>query len=204
MAEIRLIDVADPPEVWLHLGFAVEDGGCRVGTTAVRLGAAGDGVTGWELTGAPGLDELPLAAGAPAAPAGDGPEHPNGVVSLDHVVVTAPDLDHTIDAFEQAGVPLRRIRDIGTPDRPAVQAFFKMGDVVVEVVGSPGRPGPGSARFYGLAFTVADLDATARLLGDRLGPAKPAVQPGRRIATLDRRAGSTVPIAFMSPAPSRS
>ena len=48
---------------------------------------------------------------------------------------------------------------------------------------------------------MADLDATARYLGDRLHPAKGAVQPGRRIATLDRGAGSTVAMAFMSPGP---
>ncbi|MBV9662995.1 MAG: glyoxalase, partial [Actinobacteria bacterium] len=59
--------------------------------------------------------------------------------------------------------------------------------------------GDGPARFYGLAFTVADLDATAAYLGDRLRPAKDAVQPGRRIATLDKSAGSSVAIAFMSP-----
>jgi hypothetical protein len=54
-------------------------------------------------------------------------------------------------------------------------------------------------RFWGLAMTVADIDACAALLGDRLGPVKDAVQPGRRIATLRHEAcGLTVPIAFMS------
>jgi hypothetical protein len=54
-----------------------------------------------------------------------------------------------------------------------------------------------------LAFTVAELDATARFLGERMRPPKEAVQPGRRIATLDRSAGSTVAMAFMSPDPGR-
>ena len=82
-----------------------------------------------------------------------------------------------------------------------VQVFFRLGEVVLEVVGGPQPSGDGPARFFGLAFTVADLDATARYLGDRLHPAKGAVQPGRRIATLDRGAGSTVAMAFMSPGP---
>ena len=43
------------------------------------------------------------------------------------------------------------------------------------------------------------VDATAAYLGDRLHRAKDAVQPGRRIATLDKEAGSTIAIAFMSP-----
>jgi hypothetical protein len=73
-----------------------------------------------------------------------------------------------------------------------------LGETIAEVVGPPSGSSPGPARFYGLAFTVADLDATALFLGERLRPAKDAVQPGRRIATLDRAVGSTVPLAFMS------
>ncbi|HMF82034.1 MAG TPA: hypothetical protein VKI01_02020 [Acidimicrobiia bacterium] len=56
-------------------------------------------------------------------------------------------------------------------------------------------------RFYGIAFTVRDLAATAAALGKRLGAVKQAVQPGRRIATLRREAGAGVPLAFMSPEP---
>ena len=60
-------------------------------------------------------------------------------------------------------------------------------------------------RLWGLSPTVADLEACARLLGDRLGPIKEATQPGRRIATLRHGAcGLTVPIAFMSPEPTRA
>jgi hypothetical protein len=44
---------------------------------------------------------------------------------------------------------------------------------------------------------------TARVLGDRLGEPRPAVQEGRTIATLKRDAGSSVPLAFMTPAASR-
>jgi hypothetical protein len=81
------------------------------------------------------------------------------------------------------------------------QAFFKLGEVILELVGPKEPSGDGALRFYGLAWTVRDLDATAAFLGDRLKPAKDAVQPGRRIATLASTAGSTVPHAFMSPEP---
>ena len=69
----------------------------------------------------------------------------------------------------------------------------------MEIVGSATASLPGQAWFYGLAFTVADLDVAAAFLGERLRPAQNAVQTGRRIATLDRSAGSTIPLAFMSP-----
>jgi hypothetical protein len=51
-----------------------------------------------------------------------------------------------------------------------------------------------------LAYTVQDLDATARLLGENLGRVKDAVQPGRQIATLRHKEfGMSVATAFMSP-----
>jgi hypothetical protein len=93
---------------------------------------------------------------------------------------------------------LKRTRATGTPKRPMTQAFFTLASTIVEVVGPTDRSGPGDATFYGLAYTVADLDKTAAFLGSRLRPAGDAVQQGRRIATLDRAAGSTIPLAFMS------
>ena len=151
---------------------------------------------------------LTTSPGAPAlrsgiTPKGGAAQHPNGVIALDHVVIRTPDLDRTIQAFESAGVSLRRIREIGPPERPNAQAFFKLGDIVIEVVGPTVDVRPGPARFWGLAFTVADLDATAAHMGGLLERAKEAVQPGRRIATLDRAAGSTVAMAFLSRAPLR-
>ena len=165
----------------------------------VGFGGAPAGVTGWFVDGADGLAELPVVESA--AGAEPTPRHPNGVTALDHIVVATPDMTRTIAAFETAGIPLRRTRDIGTEARPAMQAFFKLENTIVEVVGSANESRPRPAHFYGLAFTVADLDETAARLGSLLKPAKDAVQRGRRIATLDRAAGSTVPIAFMSPRP---
>lgn len=62
-----------------------------------------------------------------------------------------------------------------------------------------GGPAPGDARLWGLTLAVEDLDAAAALLGDRLGHVKDAVQPGRRIATVRREAGLSVPVALMTP-----
>lgn len=197
MAEIASLSIGDPPELWEDLGFVVDEGGSWISGICHRLGVAGRGVSAWTLRDGGGIAELPLDDG-PAPPARPTPSHRNGVIALDHVVIGTPDLARTIDAFESVGVRLRRTRDTGTPDRPTRQAFFRLGETIAEVVGPPNRSSPGPAGFYGLAFTVADLDATASFLGERLRPAKEAVQPGRRIATLDRAVGSTVPLAFMS------
>ncbi len=82
------------------------------------------------------------------------------------------------------------------------QVFFRLGEVILEVIGAPDKSGEGDAGFFGLAHTVADLDAVAKLLGPALGNVKDAVQPGRRIATLRHRdVGMSVATAFMSPEP---
>jgi hypothetical protein len=197
MSEIAALVVADPPELWEGLGFAIDDGACWISGIRHELGVSGKGVVAWSLRGSESLCELPVSESIP--PLGrPNAQHPNGVIALDHVVVATPDLGRTIEAFEAAGIRLRRTRDVGTPQRPTKQAFFKLGETIVEVVGPAIATQAGPARFYGLAFTVADLGETAAFLGDRLRPAKDAVQTGRRIATLDFAAGSTVPLAFMS------
>jgi hypothetical protein len=200
MVTIASAFLADPPEVWRDLGFVVEDGGtCWVSGLGFRLGSGEKKLSRWALRdweGPDAVDGLPTERSEdPPQPT---PAHPNGVTELDHLVVMTPDIGRTTAAIEAAGLELRRTRDTDQYGPPFRQTFFKLGDVVLEVIGPVEPRDDRPARFYGLAFTVADLDATAEFLGDRLHPAKDAVQPGRRIATLDRDAGSSVPIAFMS------
>lgn len=182
MRELAALFVGDPPDVWDAMGFLVDDGAVAVSGVALRLGRPEPGLSGWELRDGPG--------GTPT------PEHPNGVTDIDHVVLMASDLDATIDDLSAEGHDLRRIRDAGNGVR---QAFFRLGPVILEVVGPVDSSG-----LWGITFTVRDIDATAAFLGDRLGAVKDAVQPGRRIATLARSAGSTVPIAFIARSGPRS
>jgi len=150
------------------------------------------------------LDGLPTDR-SNAAPARGVPQ-PNGVLAVDHVVAFTPDLDRTADALRAAGLTFRRLREEPTPGGAPRQAFFRMGEVLLEVVQAP----PGSriarrpdlpARLWGISCLVADLDATAAHLGPLLGEPRDAVQPGRRIATLRREAGLGPAVAFISPAP---
>jgi hypothetical protein len=182
--------VADAADAWEGAGFTVDEGSvCRVGGVAVRLiGRDGStGIVGWSLGGLPNdsfddVDGVPITApsGAVSAPA----QHPNGVVAIDHVVLMSPDLSRTVEAFGTIGVLPRRTRDAELGGRPIRQIFFRMGEVVVEVVGSPDANGEGPSTLWGITYTVADIDATASFFGDRIGPVKDAVQPGRRITTL--------------------
>lgn len=214
MGTVAEIVVGDDPQAWRSIGFAVDDDGlCRVGGTRIVLAGATDerdrGILGWTLAGVRvpdgGLDGLPTVAAPPpeesAAAGASPPRHRNGVVQIDHVVAFTADLDRTTAAIEAAGVAARRTRAAG---RGRLQRFFRLGEVVLELVGPEEPAGERPAAFWGLAFTVADIDATAAELGNRVGAPKPAVQPGRRIATLRKDDTVSVPIAFMSGAPARS
>lgn len=201
------LTVADAPGSWAALGFEVDGDACVVGDVRIRLAGteAGKGLTGWSLRGFGGgeLDGLPTARSDRPPPA-EQPRHPNGIAAIDHVVAISPDLDRTVAALQAAGLDLRCIREEPTPAGAPRQAFFRLGAVILEVVQAPeeatertggGRP----AFFWGLAFIAPDLDATVAGLGDHVGEIRPAVQPGRRIATLRRSAGLSVPVALMTP-----
>jgi hypothetical protein len=133
------------------------------------------------------------------------PTHPNGVVALDHIVASSPALDRTVRALQAAGLELRRIREQPTPAGAPRQAFFRLGDEILEVVQEPDRAAvedshrDRSARLWGLAFIVEDLDSTVEGLGSNAGQVHAAVQRDRQIATLRRSAGLAVPVALMSP-----
>jgi hypothetical protein len=207
------LTVADRPDAWRDLGFAVDGDLCVIGEVRVRLVGteAGKGLIGWSLRGAAGTELEGLATTRSERPlaTADPPAHRNGVAAVDHVVAIAPALDRTVATLEAAGLDLRRIREQPTPAGAPRQAFFRLGATILEVVQQPAEAIPaggedGPAFFWGLALLAPDLDATLAVLGQRAGEARPAVQPGRRIATLPRSAGLALPVALISPGPGLS
>jgi hypothetical protein len=200
--------VGDEPDTWRAAGYAVDDDGtCRIGQVRVRLVGRDGGkrILGWSLRDAPAarladgaLDGIPTTASeeGPVEPA----THPNGAQHIDHVVLLTPDLARTIDALASIGVNPRAERDSDTYGAPMRQVFFRLGEVILELIGQIDSAGEGAPGFFGLAVTVDDLDALGPLLGEHLGQTKDAVQEGRRIATLrHRELGMSVATAFMTP-----
>jgi hypothetical protein len=199
--------LADPPDRWSALGFTVLDGAVQLGTVRLRLAGAraGRGILGWSLRAISSteLDGLPTTRSQAPQPAA-APPHANGIVRIDHVVAMSPALDRSVLALQQAGLDMRRVREQPTPAGAPRQAFFRLGEEILEVVqepqhvveqhGGPDRP----ARLWGLALLSQDLDRTVQALVGGAGEPRPAVQPGRRIATLSRDAGLAVPVALMS------
>lgn len=193
MPTLEELEIADEPADWGALGFEVEAGACQVSSVRLRLVGRGPrrGILDWKL----GDGEPPAAVAPP---------HPNGVARIDHVVLLSPELDRTVEELRSEGFELRRIREGETPGGSTRQAFFRMGEPILEVVQAPegtsvARNPEGSARLWGIAFLVDDFDAVAASLGELLGTPRDAVQPGRKIATLRPEAGLGPAIAFMTP-----
>ncbi|MGN6216557.1 MAG: VOC family protein [Solirubrobacterales bacterium] len=208
-ASIDELIVADPPEPWRDCGFRVEEDECVVGDVRIRFAPEEErrGLIGWSLRGVGSLDLDGLTtARSDQPPPEQAPSHPNGITSLDHVVAISSDLDRTVAALEAAGLDLRRVREEPTPAGAPRQAFFRLGAAILEVVQEPPEAteragGDRPAFFWGLAFVAPNLEATAAFLGEHAGEARAAVQPGRRIATLRRGAGLSLPVALMTPPP---
>jgi catechol 2,3-dioxygenase-like lactoylglutathione lyase family enzyme len=198
--------VGDNAAAWRAAGFEVVDDTMAIGSVALVLqgSEAERGILGWSFDGwNTAIDGLAIRERTAAGTGGS--THPNGVLAIDHVVIATPDVDRTIGAFTSAGFRLRREGRTESYGAPMRQAFCKAGDVILEIVGPEDGTGDGPATFFGLAFTVADLDAACALLGDRIGAAKNAVQPGRRIATpRHQQLDVSLPILFMSPSKGRT
>jgi hypothetical protein len=190
--ELAELYIADPPQRWRELGFAIEDDRLPVGGVDVRLGGEGHGITGWTLRhlGSTGdLDGLPTAVTTTAPP--PAVTHSNRVVGIDHVVITTGDFDRTAAVLAARGIPLRRVRQAGNHR----QGFRRLGRIVMEIVEAPGLQG--APRFWGLVFVVADLEALREQLAPHVNEIRSAVQPGRQIATLAASAELGTQVAFM-------
>ena len=201
--ELAELAITDPPEAWAALGFTVdEEDNLDLGGVRLRLGGANGGARGivsWSLRGVNAMgsiDGLPSPVPRVLRPPPFA-THPNGATGLDHVVIFTPDFNRTAEALKRAGMPLKRTRDAPGGAR---QGFRRVGPAIVEVVTSPEIAGA-DAYFWGLVVVVISLEELAERLGDHLGEIRPAVQPGRRIATLRQSAGLSPRVAFMSPEP---
>ncbi len=202
--------VADPPDRWRALGFAIgEDGTFGVSGIRVTLGLAppGEGIVGWTLRGltrAGPIDGLATAVApdlppSPTWPPGAipaaRPMPAHGVIGIDHVVILTPHLDALAVTLQDRGLPLTRRREL----RGRRMGFRRLGPTIMEIVEAPQVP---ATAFWGVTFTVADLGALAGL-GSLVGQPREAVQPGRRIATVSPQARLSAHVAFIDPEPAR-
>ena len=171
------------------------------GIATVRSdGCAAAASTSTDVSSAALADVNPAAASTPThAPRAAPAEHPNGVIAIDHAVLLSPDPDRTVAAMAAVGERPRRERRGELGGQPIRQIFFRLGEVIVEVVGAPAAAGDGPSTLWGITYVTADIDATAEFFGEHTAAVKPAVQPGRRITTVRHRdLGISVRTAMIS------
>ncbi len=136
------LTVADDADAGRAGGFTVDGGGtCRIGAVSIALvGRAQDrGIRSWALTARPETTDLDGVATTAATPAEDavppGGVHENGAVLIEHVVMTTPDPERTIAALDAAGLVHRRTRLADGYAEPMRQDFFRVGEVILELIG---------------------------------------------------------------------
>lgn len=209
MPALQSLLIGDTSASWTNAGFDVTETHGRaftsIGDVTIELVGPDDGrgIVAWRFDGVE-LPEDRTIDGVQTLEAGDlqanDHRHRNLVSQLDHVVMFTPDLQRTIAALEAAGFEARRTRDIPRTEPLRQQVFFWAGSTIIELVGPADPTGDGPATLWGLAVTCDDLDTAHDRLGDVLGTPKPAVQPGRRIATLRTRSVDiSTAIALMTP-----
>lgn len=198
------IVVGGTSDPWEALGFTVDEGG-RIPflNGALEFTGSDSGLLGLVVHIVDDVDDvvdlpsdvegIALASGV-SAPALD---HPNGSYELDHLVIITDALERTSDAVTATlGLERRRIRETSTV-RQAFHRFGPQRGCILELVENLEAQRPS---LFGLVVNVADLDAMAERYGpDVISEPKDAVQPGRRIATVRKRAGLGVATALMTP-----
>lgn len=188
---------------WRAVGFAVSaTGHFRAGDVAVQIVHDGPlGLLGWTLSNpVAGLPAGPVEEPPPDAPT----THPNGVTGIDHVVVATTVLDETTDALVAAGCEVRGERRASFGGRHVVQRFLPLQNALIELV-ADGDPAAEetvpAAAFWGLTFLCPGLNDGVAALGPHVSSPRPAVQPGRTIATAGPEASLGTQVAFMTPRP---
>ena len=204
------LDIADPPDVWRRLGFTVAADGTCVARATLTLRLLGTQARG-------GHRRLDAASRRRAAAAGRRRDRrprrgrrrppprrrriPTAPLGVDHVVVRTPDLQRTLTALERhrhGGAPRARGAPGPAPGVPLGGRRAARGRRAAGAGGRRARRACGASSSSRPTSTLL-----AALPGEPLGSVREAVQPGRRIATVRRELGSSVPLAFMTPAPAR-
>eukprot|EP01052_Picozoa_sp_SAG31_P044723 SAG31_NODE_7900_length_1569_cov_4.458503_2_plen_148_part_01 len=122
-------------------------------------------ITGWRLCnlpagvnsvhGIPTTAALVPAAGATAV--GEQLPHPNGTVSVDHIVFQTPDADTSISELARVGI--KPIRETSKVRKGVRQVIFRPSEAIIELVQSK-NTADHLPRLFGLTLVTVDVDKT--------------------------------------------
>jgi catechol 2,3-dioxygenase-like lactoylglutathione lyase family enzyme len=120
------------------------------------------------------------------------------VAAVDHTVVASPDVDAALVLWrDKLGLDLRLSRDF--PGGRRIH-FLRLGESILELVGSTGVPAEGHDALWGVAFRVGDIDKTVdrlRLEGVNVSDVRDGAAPGTRVADLKPGYSCDVRVLFI-------
>ena len=108
-----------------------------------------------------------------------------------------PEFELGRQALIAAGVTVDSGKPFGPESRKLLRVAPRMGDFELELIGPVKQDHSKNWELWGLVIVVNDIDATKNYLGDLIGEVKPALQPRRRIATVNKSAGIGTAVAFL-------
>mmetsp|Transcript_12064 Transcript_12064/g.14636 ORF Transcript_12064/g.14636 Transcript_12064/m.14636 type:complete len:230 (+) Transcript_12064:34-723(+) len=219
---LRSLVCKDGPSAWKAAGFFVNSNNqIPLGAFNIQLQSetqsgktAAEGATSWLWSGIDATTSSISGVETSVLPEREADEveteeivHPNGVTTVDHLVLRTSDVQRTKAAFEKIGVPLRRETDEIYPG--LVQLFYRPADeVIIEVIGAKDASDESSSAefvctLWGVTFNVNDdLSTASSLLKGRVSKVRKAKQKGRSIMTLrnsDNHPKLGLAVALMTP-----
>lgn len=196
------LHIGDEAEVWVNLGFRVENKRCRVGTIDLVFdqGSKSSGIHSWVLRNAkfPNFGSIKTMS-QDSISIERASDHPNGCFGIDHVVLRVPEFSRGRIALEEIGAIVGEPAPISESGPTIFGSSVNMGEVVLELIGPEQLDPLADWVLWGLVMSVREIDACAKLLGPAVGKVKPAVQKNKCIMTVRKEAGSSVPMAFLGP-----
>ncbi|RPA66308.1 glyoxalase/bleomycin resistance/dioxygenase family protein [Gordonia oryzae] len=153
--------------------------------------------TGAEMAGEWHVDTMPFGV-TPAEPVTDpartasSPEVAADIAGIDHLVFSSPDRNLAVALFGATlGLDFRLDRRVVHGLR---HLFFRLGDLVIEVVVSDSAPADEPIRLWGVAWGSTDMVATHRRLTDAgvgISEVREGRAPGTTVATINDDALAT-------------
>ncbi len=211
---ISTLLIGDDAASWRLAGFSIEkDNELTFGKLKIKfLGKSNlRGCLGWELGGERSNEgPVRVEVNQAVSSAGNNISHPNGVSSIDHIVMKVNSSAHAEEALGALGI--NKIRETINTEKKISYSFYRPGGLILEVVAAiPSADGltnetekPGSDGLYtniwGITFVTRDIDHTHQYLKEITKPSWPAVQKNRRITTLDSKGiDISLRVAFITP-----
>lgn len=205
----------DSPDSWRAAGFAVNGAHnkhCKFGSFRIWFEPntsvdVHKGFTAWSFAN---LDkDVTSICAVPVVPQPEidlhspSSEHPNGAISVDHIVIKSNNSHWIEREFRQVGILKKR--EMFSEKLKMNQAFYRPKSTIIEVISDVKYDDEKlnlepQAYIWGITFVTRDIHLTHQLLPHLTKTPWAAVQPGRKLTTLNSfSAGLTTRIAFITP-----